>query len=156
MLKKGWDYKMNKYVKEYLKIGFMFSGIGPVVAGIIYLILEKTGVSLNLSGFDVFLAIITTYIMAFVQAGASTFNRIEHWGKAKSLFWQMSTIYVVYIGGYLINRWIPLDWKVIIIFTSIYIASYLIVWLFVYFIIKKESKKLNQRLIEKQQELSNI
>lgn len=144
---------MNMYVKEYIKTGLIFSGLGPVVAGIVYVAIEKTGTELNLTGTDVLLAIITTYIMAFVQAGASTFNRIETWGKAKALFWQMSTIYAVYIAGYLINRWIPLDWKVILIFTSIYVVAYLIVWFTVYFIIKKESKRLNQKLIENQEKI---
>ncbi len=144
---------MNLYVKEYIKRGLIFSGLGPVVAGIVYVAIEKSGTELNLTGTEVLLAIVSTYIMAFVQAGASTFNRIETWGKAKALFWQMSTIYVVYLAGYLINRWIPLDWKVILIFTSIYVAAYLIVWFTVYFIIKKESKKLNQKLIESQEKI---
>ena len=147
---------MNKYVKEYLKRGLIFSGFGPVVAGIIYVCIEKSGTELNLSGTDVLLAIVSTYIMAFVQAAASTFNQIETWSKPKALFWQMSTIYVVYLGGYLINRWIPLDWKVILIFTSIYITAYLVVWFTVYLIVKKESKKLNQRLIEKQENIETI
>ena len=131
---------MNCYVKEYIKRGLTFSGLGPVVAGIVYVIIEKSGVDLKLSGTDVLLAIVSTYIMAFVQAGASVFNTIEKWGKAKSLFWQMSTIYVVYVCGYLINRWIPLDWIVILIFTISFIVCYLTVWTVVYFAVKNEMK----------------
>ena len=40
MLSKGWVYNMNCYVKEFLKRGLMFGGFGPIVAGIVYLILE--------------------------------------------------------------------------------------------------------------------
>lgn len=144
---------MNYYVKEYIKRGLIFSGLGPVVAGIVYMIIEKSGIDLKLSGTEVLLAIISTYVMAFVQAGASTFNAIESWGKAKALFFQMSSIYVVYICGYLINRWIPFDWVIILIFTISFIVCYLIVWFTVYFIVRKETKKLNEKLEERQKEI---
>ena len=146
MLKKGWAYNMNLYVKEFLKRGLIFSGLGPVIAGIVYLCIEKTGVDLKLTGFNVFLAIITTYIIAFVQAGSSVFNQIDSWSKAKSLLLQMTSIYVVYMGGYLINNWIPFKIEVIIIFTCIFVALYLSIWLTVYFINKNVSKKLNAKL----------
>ena len=146
MLRKGWDYNMNIYVKEFFKRGLMFSGFGPIVAGIVYLCIEGSGVDLKLNASIVFLAIITTYIIAFVQAGSSVFNQIESWSKAKSLFFQMTSIYVVYMGGYLINNWIPFKIEVIIIFTCVYSAAYLTIWLTVYFITKNTSKKLNSKL----------
>ena len=146
MLSKGWDYNMNYYVKEFLKRGLMFSGFGPIIAGIIYLSIEGSGVELNLDAKTVFLAIISTYIIAFVQAGSSIFNQIEKWSKAKSLFFQMTSIYVVYMGGYLINNWIPFKVEVIIIFTSVYVTLYLSVWLTVYLISKTVSKRLNDKL----------
>ena len=34
-------------VKEYIKRGLIFSGLGPVVAGIVYMIIEKSGIDLN-------------------------------------------------------------------------------------------------------------
>lgn len=143
MLRIGWDYNMNTYVKEFLKRGLMFSGFGPIVAGIVYLCIESSGIDLNLTAGIVFLAIITTYIIAFVQAGSSVFNQIETWPKAKSLFFQMTSIYVVYMGGYLINNWIPFRIEVIIIFTSVYVTTYLTIWLTVYLITKNMTKKLN-------------
>ena len=146
MLKKGWDYNMNKYVKEFLKRGLMFSGFGPIIAGIVYLCIESSGIDLKLTAGTVFLAIITTYIIAFVQAGSSVFNQIDTWSKAKSLFFQMTSIYIVYMGGYLINNWIPFKIEVIIIFTSVYVATYLAIWLTVYLITKNMTKKLNDKL----------
>ena len=145
---------MNFYVKEYIKRGLTFSGLGPIVAGIVYVLIEKSGVDLKLTGTDVLLAIVSTYIMAFVQAGASVFNSIDKWGKAKALFWQMSTIYIVYVIGYLINRWIPFDWIIILIFTVSFIVCYLTVWTTVYLIVRKETKKLNEKLKENQKELA--
>ena len=139
---------MNKYVKEFIKRGLLFSGLGPLVAGIVYLVLELSKVEIRLSGLDVFLAIIATYIIAFVQAGSSVFEQIESWSSIKSIFFHMTSIYVVYLGGYLINRWIPFDYLVIIIFTSVYIVTFLVIWLFIYFITKRTSDKMNKKLIQ--------
>ena len=87
---------MNPYVKSFIHRGLIFSGLGSIVSGIVYLCLELSGVKLELSGFDFLLATISTYIMAFVQAGSSVFNEIEKWRKAKSILFQMSSIYCLY------------------------------------------------------------
>lgn len=146
MLSKGWESNMNYYVKEFLKRGLIFSGLGPIVAGIVYVIIELSGTKLSLSGFEVFLAILTTYIIAFVQAGSSVFNQVEKWSKVKSMFFQLISIYVVYIGGYLLNKWIPFKIEVIIIVSVTLIAIFLIIWLTVFLITKKVSKNLNDKL----------
>lgn len=137
---------MNYYVKEFIKRGLIFSGFGPIVLGIVYLSIECSGADFKLTGINVFIAILTTYIIAFVQAGSSVFNQIETWPKAKSMFFQMTSIYVVYMGGYLLNNWIPFKLIVIIIFTSVFIGIYLSIWLTVYFVTKNVSKKLNEKL----------
>ena len=146
MLSKGWDYNMNKYVKEFLHRGLMFSGFGPIVAGIVYLCIESSGTDLNLDAPTVFFAILTTYIIAFVQAGSSVFNEVESWSRIKGLLLQLISIYVFYTVGYLLNNWIPFKIEVIIIFTAILIGAFLSVWLSVYFITKKVTKKLNDKL----------
>ena len=143
---------MNPYVKSFLHRGLIFAGFGPIVAGIVYFCLELSGTKLNLSGGEVLLAIGTTYVMAFVHAGSSVFNEIEKWGKAKSILCQMSSIYGVYMIGYLINNWIPLDYRFILIFTGCFIVGYLIIWFSVYFAMKKNSDKLNEKLKIKQSE----
>ena len=86
---------MNKYFKEYLKRGMAFGGFGPIIGGIVYLILS---------------------------------------------------IYVAYVGCYLINSWIPFEPTVVAIFTAIFIVTYFIIWIAVYLSIKAVSKKLNKRI----------
>ena len=135
-----------RYLKEFLKRGLMFSGFGPIIGGIVYLSLEASGVDLNLNAKTVFLAIISTFIIAFIQAGSSIFNQIEEWSKVKSLFFQMTSIYIVYIGGYLINNWIPFKIEVILIFSAVYFLTFLSIWISAYFINKKITKKLNEKL----------
>lgn len=135
-----------KWFKEFLKRGFAFAGLGPIIAGIVYLILSFAIKDFQLSGVQVFLAIISTYILAFVQAGASVFNQIEGWPLAKSLGIHLLSIYLAYVFCYLVNSWIPFEPVVILIFTGAFLVTYFIIWFTVYLIIKKASKKLNSKL----------
>ncbi len=137
---------MNKYLKEYLHRGLMFAGFGPVILGIIYFILSKTINNFSLSGSEVLLAIVSIYMLAFVQAGSSVFNQIEHWPLTKSLFCHFASLYTVYVICYCVNSWIPFEWGVIGIFTAIFVVLYFVIWFTVYFIAKATSKKLNKTL----------
>lgn len=137
---------MNKYVKEYLHRGLIFGGFGPIVAGIVLCILHLTGVDVALSGTDILIAVVSTYVLAFVQAGSSVFNQIEEWPIAKSMGIHFASLYVVYVLCYLVNRWIPFAWEVIAIFTLIFIIVYLIVWITVYLIVKSVSERMNRNI----------
>ena len=137
---------MNRYVKDYIIRGLIFGGFGPIIAGIVYLILAASIKDFSLTGYQVFLAIISTYILAFIQAGASVFNQIEKWPIYKSIGCHLGSIYTAYILCYLINSWIPFKWTVILIFTIIFLVTYFIIWFSIYFAVKNISKKFNSAL----------
>ena len=137
---------MNKYVKDYLQRGIVFGGLGPIITGLVFWILQLAGVQVVLIGTEIFIAFLSTYVLAFVQAGSSVFNQVEGWPIAKSLAIHFACLYVVYVACYLVNRWIPFAWEVIAIFTGIFIAAYLVVWLTVYLIVRNVSKKLNKNI----------
>ena len=124
----------------------MFGGFGPIILGIIYFILSKTINEFSLDGSEVLLGIVSTYLLAFVQAGVSVFNQIEHWSVPKSLFCHFGSLYAVYVFFYVVNSWIPFEWGVIGIFTAIFVVTYFIIWLTVYFVVKSTKKKLNSVL----------
>lgn len=137
---------MNKYVKEFFHRGLVFSGFGPIIFGIIIFIVSKTTDNLVLSGGEVLTGIVSTYLLAFVHAGASVFNQIEHWSTGKSLLCHLSTLYVAYSLCYVANTWIPFEPKVLLIFTLIFMVIYFVVWGIVYFTIKATSKNFNAKL----------
>ena len=137
---------MNKYVKEFFHRGLMFSGFGPIILGIIYFIVSKTVDNFALSGGEVLAGIVSTYLLAFVQAGATVFNQIEHWPISKSMLCHLSTIYVAYSLCYVANTWIPFEPKVLWIFTIIFMIVYFVVWGIVYISIKATSKNFNAKL----------
>lgn len=137
---------MNKYVKEYIHRGLIFGGFGPIILGIIYFILSKTVDGFMLSGLEVMIGIISTYLLAFVHAGASIFNQIEHWGISKSLLCHLSILYVAYSLCYVINTWIPFEPKVLLVFTIVFLTIYFVVWGIVYLSVKNISKNCNAKL----------
>lgn len=137
---------MNRYLKEFLHRGLVFAGFGPIILGIIFFVLEKTLDDFSINGVQIMLGIVSTYLLAFVQAGASVFNQIEHWSLPKSLFCHFGLLYAVYVLSYVLNSWIPFEWGVIGIFTAIFVATYFIIWFTVYFIVKTTGKKLNATL----------
>ena len=137
---------MNKYFKEFLFRGLIFGGFGPIILGIVYYILSKTLNNFSLNGSEVLLGIISTYLLAFVQAGVTVFNQIEHWSVPKSLLCHFGSLYIVYVFCYIVNSWIPFEWGIVGLFTAIFVVLYFIIWFTVYFIAKATGKKLNSVL----------
>jgi hypothetical protein len=137
---------MNKYLKSFLQRGIAFAGFGPIITSIVFLFTSYSVENFSLNAKQIFIAMISTYILAFVHAGVSVFNQIESWSISKSLFCHLGSLYLVYILCYLVNSWIPFDINVILIFTAIFVATYFIIWLSVYFVVRSTSKKINSNL----------
>lgn len=133
---------MNKYAKEFFHRGLIFAGFGPVVAGVV-LACVPAG---SLSGGQVLLAVVSTYLLAFIHAGASVFNQIEHWPLAKSLLCHFGSLYAAYALCYLANSWIPFAPLVLGIFTGIFVVAYFLVWGIVYLCLRATGQKMNQQI----------
>ena len=100
----------------------------------------------TLTGDEVFIAILSIYLLAFVHAGASVFNQIESWPVAKSVLCHFGLLYVAYALCYVINSWIPFEPMVLGIFTAIFAVGYAVIWLAVYVSIRVTVKRLNRSL----------
>ncbi len=137
---------MKKYVKEFIHRGLIFGGFGPIILGIIYVIISKTAGDFSLDAGEVLTAIVSIYLLAFVQAGATVFNQIEHWSTPKSLFCHFATLYVAYSLCYIVNTWIPFEPTVLLVFTGIFTAVFFVTWFTVYFCVKATSKKFNEKI----------
>ena len=137
---------MNIYVKEFIKRGLMFSGLGPVTAALVIFIISHFEENLHLGASQVLIMAVSTYILAFVQAGATVFNQIEHWSVPKSLACHFSSLYAVYVFTYLVNTWIPFNINVILVFTAIFVATFFIIWTIVFLTVRHLSRKLNKNL----------
>lgn len=137
---------MNAYVKTFFLRGAIFAGFGPIVAGIILLILQHTLPDFSLSGTMVFIATLSTYVLAFLHAGASVFYMVEHWPFARSFGFHFLTLYLAYSLCYCINAWIPFEPIALLIFTAVFVLIYFAVLLTVYLCIRRASKRFNRHI----------
>ena len=133
-------------VKEFFLRGLIFGGAGPLVLGIVYLCLHRALGDFSLSGFEVFLGILSTYILAFIHAGSGVFHKIESWSPSKSCLCQMSLLYTSYVLCYMLNDWLPFEPLAIGVFTAIFVVGYGVICLTVYLSIKAYAKRLNRAL----------
>ena len=124
----------------------MFGGFGPIIMGIVYFILSSTLDEFSLSGGQVLVTIISTYLLAFIQAGASIFNQIEHWSPLKSILIHCSVLCTSYVVCYLVNSWIVFNLTVVLIFIAVFTLAYLVIWFTVYLCVRASSKRLNAKL----------
>ena len=129
------------YRKEFFKRGMMFGGFGPIIVAIIYLI-----VGIPIQPMEYFTSVISSYLLAFLVAGASVFYQIESWGPAKASLFHMLCLYFAYLGCYLINGWIASNIKMVAVFTGIFILGYLVIWTTVSICVKYTARKLNRKL----------
>ena len=137
---------MNIYVKEFFKRGMMFSGLGPVITAIIFAIVSHIQESFSLTAVQILIAVSSTYILAFVQAGATVFNQIEHWSLPKSLACHLSSLYITYLMCYLVNSWLPFDINAVIIFSIIFVLTFFVIWITVFLCVSFLSRRLNKNL----------
>ncbi len=137
---------MNQYVKEFFHRGLIFGGFGPLIMGIIYQCISMNFEDFVLNGTQVLIAVVSTYLLAFLQAGGSVFHQIEHWSAVKGLFFHFLTLYLAYVFCYLVNSWIPFEKNVVLLFTVIFAAVYFVIWLIVVLSIKTVQKRLNKKL----------
>lgn len=140
---------MNRYVKIFLFRGMLFGGFGPLVMAVIYLALSLSISGFSLSGSEVFVAVLSTYLLAFLVAGASVFREIERIPFAVSNLMHFGLLYIAYTACYLVNAWIPFDGRVLLVFTGVFVLGYVAVCLCVYASIRVLSRRFNERLSER-------
>lgn len=136
---------MKKNIVMFLKRGLLFSSLGPIIVGFVFWMIDLS-TDFTITGGEIFLAIVSGWLLAFVHAGTSVFHQIDEWPVLKGALFQLVFLYVTYLVVYLINKWLPFDWRVILIFTAIFIVAYFIIWIIIYLIVRCQTKKLNQNL----------
>lgn len=137
---------MNQYVKSFLHRGLVFGGFGPIVVAIVFMCISFGNDDFCLNALQILLATVSSYLLAFVQAGVTVFNQIEHWSTVKSLLCHFSTLYAAYSVCYVVNSWIPFEPMVLVIFTAVFVLLFLAIWGIVYFSVRLTSKKFNSQL----------
>ena len=142
---------MKKYVLEFLRRGLVACGFGPLILAIIYLILQQQNLLDTLTVNQVCLGIFSLTALAFIAGGMNTIYQIEKLPLMIAIFIHGSVLYLSYLATYLLNGWLGLGIAPIIVFSSIFVFGYVIIWVIIYFIIKRNTNQMNELLKQQQQ-----
>ena len=142
---------MKKNMIEFFKRGLIACGFGPIVLAIFYLVYQnQTGVD-TLSIHQVCIGIFSLSTLAFIAGGMNVIYQIERLPLMVAILIHGSVLYISYLGAYLLNGW--LEWGVtpVLVFSGIFLVCYLVIWVIIYSITKRNTEKLNEMLKKKQQ-----
>ena len=142
---------MKHFVLEFLRRGFVASGIGPVILAIVYLILQQTAAIETLSVNQVCIGIFSITALAFIAGGMNAIYRIERLPLMVAILVHGGVLYIGYLGTYLLNDWLDFGALPIIVFSAVFVIGYIVIWAIIYPIIKRNTAKLNKMLKQKQQ-----
>ena len=141
---------MRKIVLDFFRRGLIASGFGPIVLAILYLILNHQAAVETLTVNEVCLGIFSLSALAFIAGSMNVVYQIERLPLMVAILIHGGVLYFSYLITYLLNDW--LEWGVtpILVFSGIFVFGYLAVWAAIYFINKNRTKKLNEKLKQKQ------
>ena len=143
---------MKRFVLEFVRRGFIASGIGPIILAIVYLILKQSAAIDTLTVSQVCIGIFSLSALAFIAGGMNAVYQIERLPLMTAILIHGGVLYVGYLGTYLLNDWLDFGIIPIIVFTAIFVVGYIVIWAIIYSIIKRNTAKLNEMLKKKQQD----
>lgn len=137
---------MKKYVCEFCKRGLVAMGFGPIILAIIYAILGASGVTQSIDIYEAALAIVSISVLAFIAAGITVVYQIERLPLLYAILLHGLVLYADYALIYLLNGWLNDGMLPFLIFTACFFAGYALIWLIIYFSIRKKTDELNRHL----------
>ena len=144
---------MKKFVLEFLRRGFIASGIGPIVLAIVYLIMKQSAAIDTLTVNQVCVGIFSLTALAFIAGGMNAIYQVERLPLMTAILIHGGVLYIGYLGTYLLNDWLDFGVIPVIVFSAIFVVGYIVIWAIIYSIIRRNTAKLNEMLKKKQQNL---
>lgn len=140
---------MKRIILEFSRRGLIAAGLGPIVLAVIYLVLQQQGAVEFLTVNEVCLGIFSLSTLAFIAGGMNVIYQIEQLPLMVAILIHGGVLYISYLGTYLLNSW--LEWGVtpILVFTTIFVFGYFVIWAIIYSITKRRTEKLNELLKKK-------
>ena len=147
---------MKKFVLEFLRRGMIAAGVGPIVLAIVYLVLQQVAAVETLSVNQVCIGIFSITALAFVAGGMNTIYQIERLPLMAAILIHGGVLYIGYLGTYLLNDWLDFGILPFVVFTAIFVVGYVVIWVIIYSIIRRNAARLNKMLKQKQQSAKDI
>ena len=141
---------MRKTALEFVRRGLVAGGFGPVILAVLYIIIERSGEIVSLTASQVCTGIFSLYALAFIAGGMNVVYQIERLPLMAAISIHGGVLYIGYLITYLVNGWLELGKTPIMVFTAIFIAGYLAIWAVIYHIARRNTRRLNEMLKQKQ------
>ena len=147
---------MRKIFLDFFRRGLVACGFGPLVLAILYLIVQQQTELRMLTINQVCIGIFSLSALAFVAGGMNVIYQIERLPLMVAILIHGGVLYISYLAAYLVNNWLEWGTTPILIFTGVFILSYLAIWAVIYSIIRRNTEKLNEILKKQQQDTDSM
>ena len=142
---------MKKFILDFMRRGLAACGFGPLVLAILYLVLQQSADVTTLTVNQVCIGIFSLTALAFIAGGLNAVYQIERLPLMAAISIHGGVLYISYLVTYLLNDWLEWGAAPVLVFTGIFVLGYLVIWVIIYSIIKKNTNKINEALKKKQQ-----
>ena len=142
---------MNHNVLEFIRRGLIACGFGPMVLVVLYLLFQKHHGLEMLTVSEVCIGIVSLSTLAFVAGGMNIVYQIEQLPLMLAILIHGGVLYVSYLVTYLVNGWLEWGAAPLLFFTAIFVICYLIIWIIIYAITRRNTAAVNAMLKQKQQ-----
>ena len=137
---------MKKVLSEFLRRGMAACGLGPLVLAVLYLILQHNGVVETLTVDRVCMGIFSLSGLAFAAGGMNVVYQIERLPLMVAILLHGVVLYICYLATYLLNSWLEWGTAPVLVFTVIFAVGYLVIWMVIYTVIKRNTDRVNKML----------
>ena len=141
---------MRKVISEFFGRGLAACGLGPIVLAVLYMILHRQAALETLPVRQVCVGIFSLSALAFVAGGMNVVYRIERLPLMAAILIHGCVLYVGYLVTYLANDWLEWGTTPILVFSGIFVVGYLAIWAVIYLVTRRNTRKLNAMLQQKQ------
>lgn len=142
---------MKNIILEFIRRGLIACGFGPIILAIVYLILQHYGEIETLTVNEVCLGIFSLSALAFLAGGMNIVYQIERLPLTIAILLHGLVLYIAYLGTYLLNDWLEQGLTPILVFSGIFVVTYLVIWVIIYSVTKRNTDKVNEMLKKKQE-----
>lgn len=137
---------MKRFIKDFILRGLVASRFGPLILVTIYYGYQLTENVTSRPMAEININIISSLLMALIADIIGAIFKVEKVPLGVATLIDAIVSYFDYLFFYLINNWISIMVKPLLVFTVIYIIGYTIIWLIIYKKVKSQVQKVNQRL----------
>ena len=142
---------MRRFVFDFLRRGVTACGLGPIVLAIVYLILQQVDNVRTLSVNEVCIGIFSLLALAFVAGGMNAIYQIERLQLMIAILIHGGVLYLSYLVTYLLNDWLDFGVISLVVFSTIFVVGFIVIWAVIYLVIRNKTAKINEILKQKRQ-----